>query len=104
MRQQDVVKELSVAKTKGAPKRRRETGSSTHIELGGKRRCCTSCGLPGHTKRTCLSERDRSQVGIREGLSATVENSSSREPGGYHTGTSSSKVKFSELAMHGDMD
>ncbi|XLU71531.1 hypothetical protein S245_030584 [Arachis hypogaea] len=81
-RQQDVMKEPSIARTKGAPKHGREAASSTQDAPGGKRRCCTSCGHPGHTKRTCLSQRDISHIGLRQGISCSRGNSSSGDPTG----------------------
>ncbi|RYR19407.1 hypothetical protein Ahy_B03g064173 [Arachis hypogaea] len=94
LRQQNVVKDPSVTRTKGAPKHGRNLASSTQDEPVGKRRCCTSCGLPGHTKRMCRSQRETSQVGLREGISATVRNSSSREPSWNPELPTSSEIYF----------
>ncbi|KAL4299594.1 hypothetical protein AHAS_Ahas17G0116500 [Arachis hypogaea] len=69
--QKEVVKEPSFARTKGAPKHGRETATAAQDEPGGKRRCCSSCGKPGHTKRTCSSQREavvgESGLDIRRG-------------------------------------
>ncbi|RYR13299.1 hypothetical protein Ahy_B04g070369 isoform A [Arachis hypogaea] len=46
-RQQDVVKDPPVARTKGAPKRGREAGSSTNAELGGVGVAALLVGIPG---------------------------------------------------------
>ncbi|RYR09985.1 hypothetical protein Ahy_B05g078429 isoform E [Arachis hypogaea] len=92
VREQDVVRDPAVTRTKGAPKRGREMGSSTNAVPGGKRRCCTSCGLPSHTKRTCMSQRETSQAGYPEGTSATIGDPSSGEPSGNRSGRSCSEV------------
>ncbi|KAL4364719.1 hypothetical protein AHAS_Ahas07G0034200 [Arachis hypogaea] len=66
-RRENIREGQSGGRTKGAPKRGRETAQSTQEKLGGKRRCCTSCGIPGHTRRTCPSQRDVGRSHLEEG-------------------------------------
>ncbi|MED6120657.1 hypothetical protein PIB30_022942 [Stylosanthes scabra] len=46
------IKDSNVCITKGAPKKGKEPAPS-QCEASSKKRCCTACGIPGHTKRTC---------------------------------------------------
>ncbi|XLT48207.1 hypothetical protein S245_041377, partial [Arachis hypogaea] len=58
-----------VAKTKGAPRKGKEPEPEpgTQSEVPTKRRRCTSCGVPGHTKRTCSWRREHRGAGTEGG-------------------------------------
>ncbi|XLS92623.1 hypothetical protein HN51_068631, partial [Arachis hypogaea] len=53
------LKDPPVSKTKGARRKGKEVEPepSSKCEIPTKRRCCTSCGVHGHTKRTCTWHR-----------------------------------------------
>ncbi|RYQ79720.1 hypothetical protein Ahy_Scaffold1g106590 isoform B [Arachis hypogaea] len=70
------MKDPVVARTKGAPKRKKEFDQCSQPDVRGKRRCCTKCGTPGHTKRTCSGYCARGVSGIGNGVSPTDGNGS----------------------------
>ncbi|KAL4338325.1 hypothetical protein AHAS_Ahas12G0198900 [Arachis hypogaea] len=71
-----VMKDPVVARTKGAPKRAKEFDQSSQPDVRGKRRCCTKCGISGHTKRTCSRNYARGVSGVGNGVSPTCGNGS----------------------------
>ncbi|XP_057730738.1 protein FAR1-RELATED SEQUENCE 5-like [Arachis stenosperma] len=74
------MKDPVVARTKGAPKRKKEFDQCSQPDVRGKRRCCTKCGTPGHTKRTCSGYCARGVSGIGNGVSPTDGNGSHDGP------------------------
>ncbi|XLU80733.1 hypothetical protein S245_004153, partial [Arachis hypogaea] len=63
------MKDPEVSKTKGAPRKGKEPESEPgrQCEVPTKRRRCTSCGVPGHTKRTCTWHWDHREAGTGGG-------------------------------------
>ncbi|KAL4345254.1 hypothetical protein AHAS_Ahas11G0260000 [Arachis hypogaea] len=74
------TKDLVVARTKGAPKRTKKFDTSCQPNVRGKRCCCTKCGIPGHTKRTCSGNCAPSVSGVGNGVSPTFGNGSQHDP------------------------
>ncbi|KAL4349849.1 hypothetical protein AHAS_Ahas10G0083100 [Arachis hypogaea] len=49
-------------------------------EMLMKRRHCTTCGVPGHTKRTCTSQRNHGVIGTDAGMVHSSAKCSSAKP------------------------
>ncbi|KAL4382172.1 uncharacterized protein [Arachis hypogaea] len=51
------IKDPLVSKTKGAPRKGKESEPASQGDRVPKRRRCTNCGVAGHTRRTCTWHR-----------------------------------------------
>ncbi|RYR78210.1 hypothetical protein Ahy_A01g002942 [Arachis hypogaea] len=74
------MKDPVVARTKGAPKRKKDFDPGSQPDFREKRRCCTKYGIPGHTKRTCSGDCARGVSGVGNGVSPTVGKGSLHGP------------------------
>ncbi|KAL4356234.1 hypothetical protein AHAS_Ahas09G0066300 [Arachis hypogaea] len=73
------IKDLVVAKTKGALKKGKESESCSQCEIGTKRRYCTNCGVVEHTKRTCTWDLGQGVGGTSDGASTRFGDCSSHD-------------------------
>ncbi|RYR31869.1 hypothetical protein Ahy_B01g056804 [Arachis hypogaea] len=81
------LKDPVVSKTKGAPRKGKEMHPGSEGDVLMKRRRCTTCGVPGHTKRTCTSQRDHGVAGT-DGCTvhSSAERSSAKPSAPYGAG------------------
>ncbi|KAL4349711.1 hypothetical protein AHAS_Ahas10G0069300 [Arachis hypogaea] len=79
------MKDPVVARTKGAPKRTMEFEPSNQPDVRRKRRCCTKCGIPGHTKRTCSQKCAPGVSGVGTPVSPTFGDGSQHSPAAAST-------------------
>ncbi|XLS97520.1 hypothetical protein HN51_040255, partial [Arachis hypogaea] len=81
------LKDPVVSKTKGAPRKGKKMHPGSHGEVLMKRRCCTTCGVPSHTKRTFTSQRDHGVVGTEaSAVHSSTECSSAKPSAPYAAG------------------
>ncbi|KAL4357267.1 hypothetical protein AHAS_Ahas09G0169600 [Arachis hypogaea] len=91
------LKDPLVSKTKGAPRKGKELEPEPgkQCEIPTKRRRCTSCGVPGHTKRTYTWHRNHRGAGTEGGaIPGCVECSSAVESAPSTTMRDKSAGKF----------
>ncbi|XP_057731268.1 protein FAR1-RELATED SEQUENCE 5-like [Arachis stenosperma] len=81
------LKDPVVSKTKGALRKGKEMHPTSKGEVLMKRRRCTTCGLPGHTKRACTSQRDHGVAGTDTcAVHSSAECSSAKPSAPYTAG------------------
>ncbi|XLR08079.1 hypothetical protein S83_036017 [Arachis hypogaea] len=81
------LKDPVVSKTKGAPRKGKEMHPGSEGDVLMKRQRCMTCGVPGHTKRTCTSQRDHGVAGT-DGCTvhSSTERSSAKPSAPYAAG------------------
>ncbi|XLU42758.1 hypothetical protein S245_037572, partial [Arachis hypogaea] len=81
------LKDPVVSKTKGAPRKGKELHPGSEGDMLMKQRRCTTCGVPGHTKRTCTSQQDHGVAGTDGcAVHSSAERSSAKPSAPYAAG------------------